>query len=80
MIKGDFIDNLPKVYAMYTGGFLVFVLLMAIFEKMGMEADTIGILFRRLLARPDGWPTRTSLPGRPTCSLHPPAQRSLTST
>ena len=45
MIKGDFIDNLPKVYAMYTGGFLGFVLLMAVFEQMGMGSDTIGILF-----------------------------------
>jgi cation/acetate symporter len=45
MIKGDFIDNLPKVYGMYTGGFLVFVLLMAILEQMGVGADTIGILF-----------------------------------
>jgi cation/acetate symporter len=45
MIKGDFIDNLPKVYGMYTGGFLGFVLLMAIFEQMGMGSDTIGILF-----------------------------------
>jgi len=43
--KGSFIDNLPKVYAMYTGGFLVFVLLMAILEQMGVGADTIGILF-----------------------------------
>ena len=45
IIKGDFIDNLPKVYLMYTGGFLGFVLLMAIFEQMGMGSDTIGILF-----------------------------------
>lgn len=45
IIKGDFIDNLPKVYLMYTGGFLGFVLLMAIFEYMGMGSDTIGILF-----------------------------------
>src|SRR5210317_348478 len=40
-----FIDNLPKIYGMYTGGFLVFVLLMAILEQMGVSADTIGILF-----------------------------------
>jgi len=43
--KGSFIDNLPKVYGMYTGGFLVFVALMAILEQMGVGADTIGILF-----------------------------------
>ncbi len=45
MFKGDFIDNLPKIYATYTGGFIVFILIMAIFESMGMTADTIGILF-----------------------------------
>ena len=44
-MKGDFIENLPKIYGLYTGGFLVFVALMAIFEKMGVSADTIGILF-----------------------------------
>ncbi len=41
----SFIDNLPKVYGMYTGGFLAFVLLMAILEQMGVSSDTIGILF-----------------------------------
>jgi cation/acetate symporter len=44
-MKGNFIDNLGRVYGLYTGGFLVFVLIMAMFEKMGMAADTIGILF-----------------------------------
>ena len=44
-MKGNFIDNLGRVYAMYTGGFLVFVLLMAILEQMGVSAATIGILF-----------------------------------
>ena len=33
MIKGKFIDNLPKVYGIYTGGFLVFIILMAIAEQ-----------------------------------------------
>ena len=45
MIKGDFISNLPKIYGMYTGGFLVFILLMALLEQMGVGADTLGILF-----------------------------------
>ena len=44
-LKDNFIENLPKIYGMYTGGFLVFILLMAVFEQMGMQADTIGILF-----------------------------------
>ena len=27
MIKGKFIDNLPKVYGIYTGGFIGFIIL-----------------------------------------------------
>jgi len=45
MIKGKFIDNLPKVYGIYTGGFLVFIILMAIAEQAGMSAKMIGIFF-----------------------------------
>ncbi len=45
MIKGKFIDNLPKVYGIYTGGFLVFIILMAIAESMGMSSKMIGIFF-----------------------------------
>jgi cation/acetate symporter len=41
----SFIDNLPKIYGLYTGGFLAFFALMAVFEQMGMSADVIGILF-----------------------------------
>ena len=44
-MKGDFISNLPKIYGMYTGGFVVFILFMAILEYMGVSAETIGILF-----------------------------------
>ncbi len=44
-MQGSFIDNLPKIYGFYTGGFVIFILLMAIAEKAGMSADTIGILF-----------------------------------
>ncbi len=45
MIKGSFIENLGRVYAMYTGGFLIFIILMAILEQLGVSAATIGILF-----------------------------------
>ena len=45
-MKGNtFIDNLPKIYGMYTGGFIAFIILMAIMEQFGMSGDTIGILF-----------------------------------
>ncbi len=45
MFKGKFVDNLPKIYGTYTGGFLVFIILMSIAESQGMTAKTIGILF-----------------------------------
>lgn len=41
----SFIKNLPLIYGVYTGGFLAFFALMAYFETLGMQADTIGILF-----------------------------------
>src|SRR5690606_33192591 len=44
-LKGRFVDNLSKIYTYYTGGFLLFVLLMAFFEQLGMSADTIGLCF-----------------------------------
>ena len=45
MFKGNFVKNLPKIYGTYTGGFLVFIILMAIAEQAGMTKETIGILF-----------------------------------
>ena len=45
MFKGKFIDNLPKIYGTYTGGFIVFIILMAIGEQAGMSAKVIGICF-----------------------------------
>ncbi len=45
MIKGNFIDNLPRVYGIYTGGFLAFIIIMAIGEQMGMSSKAIGICF-----------------------------------
>ncbi len=44
-MQNSFIDNLPKIYGLYTGGFIVFIILMAILEQMGVSAATIGILF-----------------------------------
>jgi cation/acetate symporter len=44
-MQGGFINNLGRVYAIYTGGFVLFVLLMAVLEQLGVDAATIGILF-----------------------------------
>ena len=62
MIKGKFIDNLPKVYGIYTGGFLVFIILMAIAEQAGMSAKLIGVFFVAftvLIYALIGWLSRT---------------------
>ncbi|EKF40324.1 sodium:solute symporter family protein [Nitratireductor indicus] len=45
LMQGRFIDNIGRVYTIYTGGFLAFIILMAILEQLGVGADTIGILF-----------------------------------
>lgn len=41
----SFIKNLPKIYGMYTGGFVVFILIMAVLEQLGVPANVIGIMF-----------------------------------
>ena len=33
-MKGNFIDNLPKIYGIYTGGFIGFIIIMAIAEQI----------------------------------------------
>ena len=61
-MQGSFVDNLPKVYGLYTGGFIIFIGLMAILEQMGVSADTIGILFvgfTVLIYAAIGWLSRT---------------------
>ena len=40
-----FKKQLNKVYGWYTGGFIVFVLLLAIFEQMGLSRQWIGFVF-----------------------------------
>ena len=43
--KGDFIANLGKIYAVYTGGFAGFVVLLAILEQLGVPNRVLGYLF-----------------------------------
>ena len=40
-----FKKQLNKVYGWYTGGFVVFVLLLAVFEQMGLSRQWIGFVF-----------------------------------
>jgi cation/acetate symporter len=43
--QGDFKKGLNKVYTWYTGGFIGFVILVAILEQMGLPRNWIGYLF-----------------------------------
>jgi cation/acetate symporter len=42
---GDFTSNLGRVYALYTGGFLGFVLFIALLEQLGVPNYILGYLF-----------------------------------
>ena len=41
----SFTSQLKKVYAFYTGGFVTFVIVLAILEQMGLPRQTIGYVF-----------------------------------
>ena len=43
--KAAFKQNLNKVYTWYTGGFLVFVVVLAVLEQMGLPRSWIGFIF-----------------------------------
>ena len=59
----QFISDLPKIYGTYTGGFLVFIILMGIAEKMGLSGRNIGLAFvgfTILIYALIGWISRTT--------------------
>ena len=61
--RSGFLNNLGKVYALYTLGFLVFFALMALLETMGAGRDVIGIgflLFTIAIYAIIGWLSRTA--------------------
>ncbi len=43
--KGDFTQNLGKIYGLYTGGFFAFVLIIAALEQAGVPNKILGYLF-----------------------------------
>jgi cation/acetate symporter len=43
--QGGFLNNLGRVYGIYTGGFLAFIILMAILEQVGVPNRVLGYLF-----------------------------------
>ncbi|MEE4235903.1 MAG: cation acetate symporter, partial [Anderseniella sp.] len=61
--SANFIDNLGKIYAMYTGGFLVFFAIMALLERAGMGPQAIGVgflMFTIAIYALIGWLSRTT--------------------
>ncbi|MHC8510278.1 MAG: sodium:solute symporter family protein [Rhodospirillales bacterium] len=61
-MQGGFIKNLPKIYGLYTGGFIIFIAVMAVLEQMGVSAEAIGIMFVAftvLIYGGIGWLSRT---------------------
>jgi hypothetical protein len=43
--SSDFIKNLGKMYGTYTGGFIGFIILLAILEQAGVSNKILGYLF-----------------------------------
>jgi len=43
--ESDFVSNLGRIYGIYTGGFVAFVILLAILEQVGVPNRVIGYLF-----------------------------------
>ena len=43
--SSDFLNNLGRVYGIYTGGFLAFVVLLAVLEQVGVPNKVLGYLF-----------------------------------
>ncbi len=42
---GDFVSNLGRIYGIYTGGFIAFIVLMAILNAVGVPNAIIGYMF-----------------------------------
>jgi cation/acetate symporter len=42
---GDFVSNLGRIYGIYTGGFVAFIILMAILSAFGVPNRVIGYMF-----------------------------------
>src|ERR671918_1017382 len=43
--RAGFVENLGKIYGIYTGGFIGFIILMAILEQLGVPDRAIGYMF-----------------------------------
>jgi len=45
---GDFTSNLGRIYALYTGGFFGFIILVGILEQLGVQQKYLGYMFMGL--------------------------------
>jgi cation/acetate symporter len=43
--RGDFVSNLGKIYGIYTGGFVAFIILVAVLEQVGVPNRILGYMF-----------------------------------
>jgi cation/acetate symporter len=46
--KGSFLNNLGRIYAIYTGGFFGFIVLVGILEQLGVQQKYLGYMFMGL--------------------------------
>ncbi len=46
--KGGFLNNLGRIYAIYTGGFFGFIILVGILEQLGVQQKYLGYMFMGL--------------------------------
>lgn len=46
--KGGFLNNLGRIYALYTGGFFGFIVLVGILEQLGVQQKYLGYMFMGL--------------------------------
>ena len=63
MAKSKFVQDLPRIYTIYTGGFIAFIALMAFAETQGMSGKNIGLCFvgfTILIYAIIGWLARTA--------------------
>lgn len=63
MAKSKFVQDLPRIYTIYTGGFIAFIILMAFAETQGMSGKNIGLCFvgfTILIYAIIGWLARTA--------------------
>ena len=68
--SGDFVNNLGKIYGIYTGGFVAFIILVAILEQVGVPNRILGYMFVFFTLAVYAIIGVATLAGTATCSGH----------